>query len=159
MLIGQQVRIVELVGQHYRLIKTHHIDRAVESLKTELSMVLCDGTFPESEEQILIDHALSNLSSNVIVSNLQSDIRIYMEALIAHVKWRAISKGPENMVITDDHTFFKVFASNPTAETILLNQVEMALKLDSVQAGEIPRQHAVRLPIHIKLAGDLVPGM
>jgi hypothetical protein len=39
------------------------------------------------------------------------------------------------------HTFFKVFASSPTAETILLNQVEIALKLGS---GEIPRQRASR---------------
>ena len=46
-----------------------------------------------------------------------------------------------------------------TMETIL-NQVDMALKLDSVRAsGEIPRQRAVRPPIRIKLAGELVPGM
>ena len=51
------------------------------------------------------------------------------------------------MVITDDHTFFKVFASSPTAEIIILNQVEMALKLDSVETGEIPRQRTVRPPI------------
>ncbi len=42
------------------------------------------------------------------------------------VKSWAISKGPEIVVITDDHTFFKVFASSPMAETILLNQVEIA---------------------------------
>jgi hypothetical protein len=81
-----------------------------------------------------------------------------MEATIARVKARAISRGPEIMVITDDHTFFKIFASSPTTETILLNQVEGALKLSS---GEIPgpMQSAARPPIRIKLAGELVPGM
>lgn len=103
-----EVGIVELVGQHYRLIKAHHIERVIESLKTELSIVLSDGTFPESEdeERILIDRTLDNLSSDAIVGDLRNDIKIYMEATIARVKSRAISKGPE---ITDDHTFFKVF--------------------------------------------------
>ena len=152
---------MELVGQHFRLIKAHHIERVIESLKTELSMVLGDGTVPDSEveERVLIEHALSNLSSDAIMSDLRNDIKIYMEATIARVKSRAISKVPEIMVITDDHTFFKVFASSPTAETILLNQVEMALKLDSVEAGEIPRQRTARPPIRIKLAGEQVPGM
>ena len=143
------------------MIKTHHIERVIESLKTELAIVLDDGTVPDSEtqEKDLIEPALSNLTSEAIVSDLRSDVKIYMEATIARVKSRAISKGPEIMVITDDHTFFKVFTSSPTAETILLNQVEMALKLESVEAGEIPRQRTVKPPIRIKLAGELVPGM
>ena len=52
---------MELVGQHYCLIKAHHIERVIKSLKTELSMILGDGTFPDSEieERILIEHTLS----------------------------------------------------------------------------------------------------
>ena len=63
---------MELVGQHCRLIKAHHIERVIESLKIELSMVQGDGTFPKSEskEQVLIKHALSNLSSDAIISDL-----------------------------------------------------------------------------------------
>ena len=62
-----------------RLIKAHHIERVIESLKTELSMVLVDGTFPksESEERVLIEHVLSNLSSDAIISDVQNDIKIY----------------------------------------------------------------------------------
>ena len=73
---------------------------------------------------------------------MRRGLNIYMEATIAQVKSRAFSKGPEIMVITDDRIFFKVFTSSPTAETILLSQVEMALKPDSVEAGEIPRQRS-----------------
>ena len=151
---------MELFGQHYRLIKAHHIERVIESLKTELSMVLGDGTFPDSEneQRILIEHTLSDLLSDAIVSDLRKDIMIYMEATITQVKSRAISKGPDIMVIMDDHTFFKVFASSPTAETIL-NQVEMALKLDSVQAGEISRQRAVRPPIPNQAGGRTSSGV
>ena len=44
-----KVGIVELVRQFFRLIKVHHIKRVVESLKIEFSMVLGDGTVPDSK--------------------------------------------------------------------------------------------------------------
>ena len=88
-----EVGIVELVKKLFRLIKVHHIKRVVESLKIEFSIVLGDGTVPNSEmeECILIEHTLSNLSSDAIVSNLSNNIKIYVET-ITQVKSTAASE-------------------------------------------------------------------
>ena len=71
--------------------------------------------------------------------------------MLARNACKAIAKGPEIMVITDDHTFFKIFASSPTAEGILLSQVQEVLRNNEAQ-----RQQGFVPPIHIKLEGELV---
>ena len=120
--------IVELYGQYYRAIKVHHIDIVVSSLRNELTTSLVDGTFSEDDpEKRALEQALSSLSSTVTVEDLKNDIRIYMEVTISRTKCNAIASGPEIMVITDDHVFLKIFASNPTAENILLAQVQEVL--------------------------------
>ena len=65
-----------------------------------------------------VEQALSSLLSAATVEDLKNNIQIYMEATISCTKCNAIASGPEIMVITDDHTFFRIFASSPTAENI-----------------------------------------
>jgi uncharacterized protein YpmB len=50
-----------------------------------------------------------------------------------------------HFLVTDDHAFFKAFIKSEVAESVLRNEVKAVL--------------AIRKAVHVKLAGEVIPGM
>ena len=97
-----------------------------------------------------IDPAVRAFADNAILGRVTNDIRIYIEACIAHKE----QARDTVILITDDHKFFSYFALSDISEGVLVAQVQ-----DLVKEAKPQGVVANRPPIRIKVAGEIIPGM
>ena len=143
------VGMTELYGREYHNVGSQDVSNVLSSLEGELMQVLVPRHLSEAESKA-IEPAVQLFKSKAQLERMHNDVKIYIEACIA----RKVFDEDMVVLVTDDHRFFRAFAQSPIAEHILLSQVETLIKAAryTVPARTIP-------PIHVKLAGEIIPGM
>ena len=93
------------------------------------------------EEQDLATSSMILFNTPSHVDLYLSDLHLYMEACMATEK----SGISVQFLVTDDHAFFKAFVKSEVAERVLRNEIKAVLE--------------IRKAVHVKLAGEVIPGM
>ena len=146
----EELGIEELYGSSYYNIDQKVATNVLSSLHTKLMEAIAAMPGLTDIQRKAIDPAVRAFADNAILGRVTNDIRIYIEACIAHKE----QARDTVILITDDHKFFSYFALSDIAEGVLVAQVQ-----DLVKEAKPQGVVANRPPICIKVAGEIIPGM
>lgn len=134
------VGIEELSGVEYGVITEGMVRSMFGLLGPSLTKALSTKRLSKKEQEMATSSMiLFNTPSHVDL--YLSDLRLYMEACMAAEK----SGVSIQFLVTDDHAFFKAFVKSDVAEAVLRNEVKAVLE--------------IKKAVHVKLAGEVIPGM
>ena len=137
------VGIEEVYGLVYGKITDQTIWSVADVLGPALSTAVTVGNRSLSDQDIkLLTPSLSLFNSEYLMSKYLADIRLYVEACLTAAE---NPSGIVQFLVTDDHKFFKVFIQSRFAESVLQKQVKKVFEINKT--------------VHVKLAGEVIPGV
>ena len=137
----KSVGIEELSGLEYGEITEGVVKSMFGLLGPALNKRLISKTGLTKEEADMATSSMTLFNTPSHVDLYLSDLRLYMEACMAAEK----SGITVQFLVTDDHAFFKAFVKSGLVEEVLRNKVKAIL--------------GIKKAVHVKLAGEVIPGM
>ena len=132
------------IGEARKLNAVIHDDKVqqvMQAMKASLSVVSSTSTKMGDEEEESLVEPVTLFSSPSMWGRCHNDVKIYMEACLAHAQ----SGLPAQFLVNNDHRFFSIFLKSKIADDTFHSVVTDIL---GIQEG-----------VQVKLTGELIDGL